>query len=176
MFHITHLHISWCGIFFSLQCVRNNHAAVPFARVVYAAAGCPTSLISQSSASAPVICRMHRTTDQSIRAPLQSLILESFGRCHFARTYITVRPVGVEEAAGTVKPLMEIAFRRHCLNATTHRVRRKPKSEITFLILSRPPCRPFKFRYLIPVLEKWCPAGFSSSLVVHYPYQVWLIH
>lgn len=31
------------------------------------------------------------------------------------------------------------------------------------------PCKPFTFWYSIPILENWCPAGFSSSFIVHYP-------
>lgn len=60
------------------------------------------------------------------RISLQKL----FVGCDFAWIYITVHPVGVEETAGTVKPLIKIHFLRYCLNVTTYCVWREIKVKL----------------------------------------------
>lgn len=104
------------------QYIRNNHAAVSFVSPVYASAGC---------------YKLHALDHRPIDS--RFFFLHHFRNCDFAWTCITVHSVGVEETAGTVKPLMKIAFLRHCLIVTTHCVRREIKVKLNRLLFSQTP-------------------------------------
>ena len=81
----------------------------------------------------------HGTFGQSFCAELLEVFAMVHCKCDFARTYITVHSVGVEETAGPVKPLMKIAFLSNCLHVTTYCVRREIKVELNYFSFSQSP-------------------------------------